>query len=54
MKTPKYSDLHRYLRGYTPVRKQGDGYLQRKFARIRAELREKEQSKVVPLKEKRK
>ncbi len=38
---------------YTPVSKQGVGYLARKFARIRAEAKEREQAapvKVLPIK----
>ena len=38
MKTPKYTDTHRHARGYSSAAETSkEGYLRRKFARIRAE-----------------
>ena len=54
MKTPKYTDAHRHARGYADAAETSkEGYLRRKFARIRAEQAEQKaatEAKVQPIK----
>ena len=54
MKTPKYTDAHRHARGYADSAETSkEGYLRRKFARIRAEQAEQKaatEAKVQPIK----
>jgi len=44
MKSPKFTDSHKFQRPYSPAAEtEKAGYLAAKFTRIRRELREKEQ-----------